>query len=124
LREADLKTELKKIEERVSRIFYSLSATKDSADKSSDVVNGKAISLPVPQVPNIARTIKKSGSVRVRILIDESGNVLKACAIDGPVIFRDVSKTAALSAHFTPTVKDGKPVKVIGFVTYNFRSGF
>ena len=124
LREADRKTEAKKIEERVNRIFYSPTDTKDSADESSDVLNGKAISLPRPQFPKVAQAIRESASVRVRILIDESGKVLKACAVDGPGILQDASKTAALRARFTPTVKDGKPVKVIGFVTYNFRSRF
>jgi len=47
-----------------------------------------------------------------------------ARALDGPGIFRDASKNAALRARFTPTVKDQKPVKVISLISYEFRSQF
>ena len=124
LRKANRKAEAEKIEERVTRIFSWDADTKDSADKFSVVLNGKAISLPPPEYPVVARIEKKLGSILVRVLIDESGKVLKACAVDGPVIFHDASEDAALRARFTPTVKNGKPVMVIGLILYNYRIRF
>ena len=55
LREANRKAEAEKIEERVNRMFSFAADTKDSAAKSGDVLNGKAISLPPPEYPFIAK---------------------------------------------------------------------
>lgn len=119
LRKANKKAETRQAEDRISQIFYSPS-NKQVPGSSLEVLNGKAISLPVPQYPVLARINRSFGIIGVRVLIDESGKVIKACAVDGPASFYDVSEKAALGARFTPTLKNGKPVKVVGLVTYKF----
>ena len=56
----------------------------------------------------------------VQVLIDELGNVFAACAISGHPALTRVCEEAARSAKFTPTKLSGKPVQVIGLITYNF----
>jgi TonB family protein len=83
-------------------------------------LNGKAVSLPKPVYPEEAKRLKITGQVTVRIVIDESGNVTSAKAIDGPVPLREAAETAARQAKFAPTTQDGITVKVTGVLTYNF----
>ena len=84
------------------------------------VLNGKAISLPKPSYPEAAREAKASGTVVVRITIDENGEVISARAVSGHPSLHDAAVAAASRARFTPTRLSGQPVKVSGTVTYNF----
>jgi tetratricopeptide (TPR) repeat protein len=84
------------------------------------VVNGRALKLPKPSYPEEARVVRQTGLVHVRVLINEAGKVIRACAIKGPSVFWRVTEGAAYRAIFTPTTIDGQAVKVTGFITYNF----
>ena len=84
------------------------------------VLNGKAMSLPKPAYPDAARAVKASGSVTVKVLIDENGNVISAEATSGHPLLRAAAVNAARSAKFSPTLLSGQPVKVSGVITYNF----
>lgn len=84
------------------------------------VLNGKAVSLPVPAYPDIARNARAQGSVEVRIMIDEGGNVIEAQAVSGHPLLRAAAVSAAREARFSPTRLSGEPVKVSGVLTYNF----
>ena len=117
--------EAKKIWESNARVLPSPKKKKDdAADDSDDVINGKALSLPKPPFPEAARgRVQGAGStVQVRVLIDESGKVIKACAVSGDGVFHEVSERAALGALFSPTLKENKPTRAVGIITYNFRS--
>lgn len=85
------------------------------------VLNGKAISLPKPSYPYMAAASRTSGTVVVMVMINETGKVIRACALSGPALLRDSAIGAALKARFTPTLLDGKAVKVRGTINYNFR---
>lgn len=111
----------------------STSATNGSADSSppepwprtaapisGGVLNGKAVNLPAPKYPRDARDAHESGTVEVRIVIDEQGNVIAAQATSGPISLREASVAAALKARFTPTKLMGQPVKITGRIVYNF----
>jgi protein TonB len=87
---------------------------------SGGVLNGKAISLPKPAYPAIARTAHASGTVVVQVTIDENGNVVSAHAVSGHPLLQGVAVAAARSARFSPTKLSGQPVKVTGVITYNF----
>jgi tetratricopeptide (TPR) repeat protein len=84
------------------------------------VINGRAISLPKPAYPSTARGAHVSGTVAVQVMIDETGKVIFACAISGHPLLQPASEYAAMSARFTPTSLEGKPVKVTGVIVYNF----
>ena len=87
---------------------------------SRGVLEGKAVSLPKPIYPPIAKQIKVQGAVTVQVLIDESGKVISANAISGHPLLIPEAKKAAMQARFLPTSLSNQPVKVTGVITYNF----
>lgn len=94
--------------------------TPRTAPISGGVLNGKAISLPKPQYPPIARAAHAAGTVTVQVLIDENGNVVSAKAVNGHPLLQAVAVAAARNAKFSPTKLSGQPVKVTGVIQYNF----
>ena len=105
------------------------------------VLNGKAVNLPKPKYPDEAKAAKLEGTVRIKITIDEEGNVTSAELSNEPyeVIRADGSREkvdpeyvdpslveaareAALEAKFSPTRLSGQPVRVTGIVVYNFKA--
>jgi len=87
---------------------------------SGGVLNGKAISLPLPEYPAIAKQAKASGSVTVQVTIDEDGNVISARSMSGHPLLQSAAVTAARQAKFSPTKLSGQPVKVNGILVYTF----
>ena len=87
---------------------------------SGGVLNGKAISLPKPPYPAIARAARASGTVVVQVTVDESGNVTEARAVSGHPLLQASAVQAARQARFSPTMLAGKPVKVTGTLSYKF----
>ncbi|HJU92075.1 MAG TPA: energy transducer TonB [Pyrinomonadaceae bacterium] len=94
--------------------------TPPRAPISGGVLNGKAISLPKPAYPPIARAAHAAGTVVVQVLIDENGNVVSARAVSGHPLLQAVAVGAARQAKFSPTKLSGQPVKVTGVIQYNF----
>jgi periplasmic protein TonB len=94
--------------------------TPPRAPISGGVLNGKAINLPKPPYPPIAKQAHASGTVVVQVVIDENGNVISAHALSGHPLLQAVSVAAARQARFSPTKLSGQPVKVSGVITYNF----
>jgi len=88
--------------------------------KISVVLNSKALELPRPVYPMLAKQIRLSGTVNVQVLIDETGRVIQATTISGHPLFVEAAKRAAMQARFSPTVISDQPVKVSGVITYNF----
>jgi protein TonB len=85
------------------------------------VLNGKALSLPKPSYPPIARTAHASGTVVVQVTIDETGKVISAKAVSGHPLLQAAAVQAAYGARFSPTQLSGQPVKVTGQINYNFQ---
>lgn len=85
-----------------------------------EVINGRALKLPVPEYPIEARRIRAHGVVLVKVTIDEAGKVAQATATCGHPYLRKASEDAALRARFSPTLVAGQPVKVTGIITYRF----
>lgn len=94
--------------------------TRPRAPISGGVLNGKAISLPRPAYPAVARAARASGTVTVQVTIDESGRVISARAVSGHPLLQQAAVQAANGARFAPTHLSGQPVKVTGVITYNF----
>ena len=87
---------------------------------TGDVKNGKALHLAKPEYPRLARMAHAQGEVKVQVIIDEDGAVIRAAAVSGHPLLYAVSVAAARETKFTPTLWEGKPVKVTGVLTYNF----
>jgi TonB family protein len=86
------------------------------------ILNGKALSLPPPDYPAEAKAAGASGEVMVRIVFDESGDVIWAKATSGPALLQAAAEEAAAKAKFAPTKLKGVPVKVSGSILYRFVS--
>ena len=84
------------------------------------VLNGKALSLPEPAYPSSAKALHLSSTVKVQVVIDESGKVASAHALSGHPVFRKPSVDAALHASFAPSILLGQAVRVKGVILYNF----
>jgi TonB family protein len=108
------------IKKRGDKVFGACLENCSSAPITSGVENGKALHLPKPGYPRIARMGGASGEVTVQVIIGEEGTVIAAAAISGHPLLYGVSVAAARETKFTPTKLDGKPVKVVGVLRYNF----
>jgi protein TonB len=86
-------------------------------------VTGRAISLPQPAYPAVAKAANIQGPVTVEILIDEGGRVLAAHATGGHPLLRLEAEKAAYRARFSPTLLQNQPTKVKGVITFNFILG-
>jgi TonB family protein len=84
------------------------------------ILNGKSIFLPKPNYPASAKAKRASGTIPVRVLIDEKGNVTEAKAICGDADLKSASEQSAKDAKFPPFTIDGQPVKASGIIVYNF----
>lgn len=94
--------------------------TADSDTGSGSILNGKALSLPFPEYPSLARGVRASGTVIVKVIIDEEGKVIAAQADGGHPLLQPNAVTVARKARFSPTLEEGRPVKVYGRITYHF----
>jgi TonB family protein len=84
------------------------------------ILNSRAISLPPPEYPAIARAAGAEGTVVVDVVIDETGNVVEAAAVSGHPLLQSAAVGASRQARFAPTRLEGQPVRVRGTITYNF----
>lgn len=87
---------------------------------SSNVLNGRALKLVQPGYPASARKVRAKGTVVVRVLVDREGKVIAAQAVSGHPLLLDACVEAAKNSLFSPTLLNGKPVKVGGVIQYNF----
>lgn len=81
---------------------------------------GKALEMPKPKFPPTAKALGISGQVNVFVTIDENGRVIAAVAKSGSPLLAAAAVEAAKLATFTPTILDGKAVRVKATVAYNF----
>ena len=85
------------------------------------VPTGRATSIPKPVYPRDVHGV--SGTVKVQVIIDETGNVIQAQAVSGHPSLHAAAVEAARRAKFSPTILSGQPVKASGMITYNFVPG-
>ena len=97
-----------------------LKNTDERENISGGVLNSRALSLPAPAYPAAAKAVRAEGAVSIRVMIDETGNVVSAEAVSGHPLLRAAAVTAAKDARFEPTLLNGIPVRVSGILTYNF----
>lgn len=124
-------------------ILFAFPSLAQNAPKiiNGGILNGKAISLPIPEYPESAKSAGASGTIAVNIVVDETGSVISAEAeltdqrerrdVDGSKLealpadpgLRDAAEKAAWKARFSPTYLSGVPVKIKGRIIYNFVGG-
>lgn len=92
----------------------------ETPEQEAKIINGKATSFPKPPYPPEAKKDGISGTIAVKVKIDEQGNVVETKAVCGNAILGKAAEEAAKKAKFRPTTIDGKPTKISGFIVYNF----
>jgi protein TonB len=86
-----------------------------------DVKPARLISSVPPSYPQLARSQRLSGDVRLDALIDESGRVTTMNVVSGPVLLHQAAKDALHQWKYQPATLDGKPVSMHLTVTIQFR---
>lgn len=91
-------------------------------DKLPDVglINDKALSLPQPAYLINWRKAVTPVNVTVEVIIDETGRVIYARAVDGPQKLWRVAEDAARRAGFLPFRSERRPFKAKGLLSYSF----
>lgn len=84
------------------------------------VITGRAISRVEPAYPLEAREQRVTGQVTVRIIVNENGRVIHACAVSGHRLLLRASEQSAYRWRFTPTQMEGRPVRTTGSISFNF----
>lgn len=87
--------------------------------KPRPIINGRAVSLPVPFYPESAKSSCASGFVDVNVDVDEFGNVEKAKAVRGDEPLWEAAEIAARKARFTDHGHAPR-AKSVGKIRYNF----
>jgi TonB family protein len=80
----------------------------------------RASQTVAPTYPTTARAARVAGRVTVFLLIDEKGAVEAVRRTEGPELLRRAAEDAARRWKFRQTIVDGKPVRVSGFISFNF----
>ncbi len=93
----------------------------DSKIVNVGVINGKAVSLPSPMVPEEARIANAKGAVHVSVEVGEDGEVYFAEAVSGNELLRGAAEEAARRARFKPLSLNNTNVRQKGVVVYNFK---
>ncbi len=87
---------------------------------NAGILNGRAVNLPKPAYPPIAKQMRATGQVAVQVQVDESGNVTSAKAMSGNLLLRASAEAAARQSRFNPVRIGDQAVKATGVVLYNF----
>jgi protein TonB len=85
------------------------------------ITQGRALRKIEPSYPAIARQARVQGSVQVQIGISEAGEVTDVTLLSGHPLLRDAALRAAKQWLFIPTELNGRPVRAIGVITFNFK---
>lgn len=99
------------------------SATNDSAPAQPVEVGSllaKVVQKVDPSYPATAKSARVTGRVTVFLQLDEKGAVQSVKRTDGPEMLRRAAEDAARRWKFRPTLIDGQPVRVSGYVSFNF----
>lgn len=92
----------------------------EDCEDERPVLVGRALRLPKPAYPAIARAAQAEGEVEVQVLINPEGEVIAASSISGHPLLQAAAVTAARGSLFAPTKLEGKPVHVFGILKYTF----
>lgn len=85
------------------------------------VLISRATHRVAPEYPATARAARIEGVVVVELVVDETGRVAEARAIEGPALLRDTAVEAASKWAFKPGHIGKRPVKTIGTISFNFQ---
>jgi TonB family protein len=96
------------------------SAKSGGSPVSVGSLAGMAKQRVSPSYPSIARSARITGIVTVYLVVNEKGEVESVERATGPYQLQQAATDAARRWKFAPTVVDGQPVRVTGYLSFNF----
>jgi TonB family protein len=95
-------------------------ARQDGGPVAVGSLVSKARQRSAPSYPPIARAARVGGNVTVFLIVNERGEVESVMRAEGPAQLQQAAIEAARRWKFNPTVIDGQPVRVSGYLSFNF----
>jgi hypothetical protein len=83
-------------------------------------LNGREIKRVTPVYPSQAKSHNVSGTVRVFAIVDENGKIWITNS-EGPMLLRQAAEEAARGWTFPPSTFGGKPVRLAGYLDFDFK---
>lgn len=80
----------------------------------------KATQKVSPYYPPVAKSAGVQGLVTIYLEVDEKGTVIAVRNPSGPQMLRQAATSAAWRWKFKPTLVEGQPVRVTGYINFNF----
>jgi len=87
---------------------------------STGSLNGRETKRVTPNYPSAAKTHNVTGTVRVFAIIDENGKIWVTNS-EGPLLLRQAAEEAARAWTFSPPNVGGKPVRLAGYLDFEFK---
>ena len=87
---------------------------------STGSLNGRETKRVTPSYPPQAKTHNVMGTVRVFAIVDENGKIWITNS-EGPTLLRKAAEEAARNWTFPPSVVNGKPVRLAGYLDFDFK---
>lgn len=87
---------------------------------STGSLSGRESKRVTPNYPSTAKTHNVTGTVRVFAIVDENGKVWVTNS-EGPMLLRTAAEEAARGWTFPPSVSGGKPVRLAGYLDFEFK---
>jgi TonB family protein len=83
-------------------------------------VNDLALKLVRPEYPPAARAVRATGTVVVKVTVDEQGNVVSAQRVSGHPLLALSAVSSAKKSKFVPSMTRDKTTTMTGLIVYNF----
>lgn len=87
---------------------------------STGSLSGRETKRVTPNYPSAAKTHNVTGTVRVFAIVDENGKIWVTNS-EGPMLLRQAAEEAAKSWTFAPPNVGGKPVRLAGYLDFEFK---
>ncbi|MBA3441934.1 MAG: energy transducer TonB [Pyrinomonadaceae bacterium] len=81
---------------------------------------GRATERVPPVYPSIAKNARAAGTVTVYLVVNEQGAVESVRSTSGSELLRGAATDAARRWKFRPMLVEGRPVRVAGYINFNF----
>jgi protein TonB len=92
----------------------------DSTPTTAAAIPAVLLTKVQPIYPDLARRMNATGTVHVAIVVDTTGKVVSAKAIDGAPVLRGSAELAVKQWRFKPSTINGVPVTGKGTVSVRF----
>jgi TonB family protein len=87
---------------------------------SAGSLSGRETKRVTPSYPQAAKSHNVTGTVRVFAIVDENGKIWVTNS-EGPTMLRSAAEAAAKNWIFPPSTFNGRPVRIVGYLDFEFK---